>query len=119
MSIEKIKLAAEQIMNRMPAVKGKGEEATKQAMVMPMLQAMGYDIWNPDEVHPEYEADFAVKKSGQKEKVDIVAFARAYCFVKRHSLQNGFVFAVASFQSKIPFTGLQAHRYPCGIVKTG
>ena len=72
MSIDKIKSAAEQIMSRVPAVKGKGEVATKQAMIMPMLQAMGYDIWNPLEVCPEYEADFAKKKSaGHKEKVDI------------------------------------------------
>ena len=37
MSIEKLKLAAEQIVSRMAAVKS--EEATKQAMVMPMIQA--------------------------------------------------------------------------------
>ena len=36
-----------------------------------MIDALGYDIWNPTEVCPEYESDFAVKKSGQKEKVDI------------------------------------------------
>ena len=71
MSIERIKSTAEQIMSRLNAVKGRGEEATKQAMVMPMLQAMGYDIWNPEEVCPEYDADFAIKKMGQKEKVDI------------------------------------------------
>ena len=74
MSIEKIKAAADQIMSRLSAVKGKGEEATKQAMVMPMLNAMGYDIWNPEEVCPEYDADFEIKKYGQKEKVDIAIF---------------------------------------------
>jgi predicted type IV restriction endonuclease len=31
---------------------------------------LGYDIWNPAEVCPEYDADFAMKKAGQKEKVD-------------------------------------------------
>ena len=73
MSIEKLKLAAEQIVSRMAAVKS--EEATKQAMVMPMIQAMGYDIWNPEEVCPEYEADFDTKKkAGPKEKVDLAIF---------------------------------------------
>lgn len=71
MSIEKIKAVSEQILNRLPAVLGKSEEATKQALVLPMLDALGYDIWNPTEVCPEYEADFAVKKIGQKEKVDV------------------------------------------------
>lgn len=71
MSFEAIKKVSEQIVNRLPSVRGKGEEATKQALVLPMLDALGFDIWNPSEVCPEYEADFAIKKQGQKEKVDI------------------------------------------------
>ena len=70
MSIEKIESAIEKIMNRTEAVRGRGEEATKQAMILPLLEALGYDIWNPLEVCPEYEADTAIKKNGQKEKVD-------------------------------------------------
>lgn len=71
MSLEKLKLVSDQILSRLPSVKGKGEEATKQALVLPMLDALGYDIWNPGEVCPEFEADFAIKKAGQKEKVDL------------------------------------------------
>jgi len=71
MSIEKLKAVADQIIARLPMVKNKGEEATKQALVLPMLDALGFDIWNPTEVCPEYEADFvATKKQGPKEKVD-------------------------------------------------
>jgi hypothetical protein len=36
-----------------------------------MLDALGYDIWHPGEVCPEYDADFAIRKAGQKEKVDV------------------------------------------------
>jgi len=71
MTFERIKAVCDQILNRVPAVRGKGEQATKQALVLPMLDALGYDIWSPAEVCPEYDADFAVKKAGQKEKVDI------------------------------------------------
>lgn len=71
MSLDKIKVVSEQILNRLPAVRGRGEEATKQALVLPMLDALGFDIWSPAEVCPEYEADFATKKAGQKEKVDV------------------------------------------------
>ncbi len=71
MSIERLKQTADQLMMRVPSVKGRGEEATKQALVLPMLQALDYDVWNPAEVCPEYEADFAIKKAGQKEKVDL------------------------------------------------
>lgn len=74
MSLEKIKAVSDQIISKLQAVKGKGEEATKQALVMPMLNALDYDVWNPTEVCPEYEADFAIKKAGQKEKVDIAIF---------------------------------------------
>jgi len=71
MSLEKLKATANQLLARLPTVRGRGEEATKQALVLPMIDALGYDIWNPAEVCPEFEADFAIKKAGQKEKVDI------------------------------------------------
>lgn len=70
MSMEKLKTVADQVVGRSVAVRGKGEEATKQALVLPILDALGFDIWNPEEVCPEYCADFAIKKLGQKEKVD-------------------------------------------------
>ena len=47
MSFEKIKAVAEQVLNRVPTVRGKGEQATKQSLVLPILDALGYDIWNP------------------------------------------------------------------------
>jgi hypothetical protein len=71
MSLERLKERLLAIQARIPMVRGRGEEATKQALVLPMLDALGYDIWNPTEVCPEFEADFAVKKQGQKEKVDL------------------------------------------------
>lgn len=43
------------------------EEATKNALIMPFIQALGYDIFNPLEVIPEYTADIGTKKG---EKVD-------------------------------------------------
>lgn len=71
MVMERLKTVASQILNRLSAVKGRGEEATKQALVLPMLDALGFDIWSPAEVCPEYDSDFAIKKLGQKEKVDL------------------------------------------------
>jgi len=43
------------------------EEAAKNALVMPFLRALGYDVFNPGEVIPEYTCDVATKKG---EKVD-------------------------------------------------
>lgn len=43
------------------------EEATKNALVMPFIAALGYDVFNPKEVIPEFVADVGTKKG---EKVD-------------------------------------------------
>ena len=43
------------------------EEAAKTALVMPFLQALGYDVFNPAEVVPEFTSDVGTKKG---EKVD-------------------------------------------------
>lgn len=43
------------------------EEAAKTALVMPFLQALGYDVFDPAEVVPEFTADVGIKKG---EKVD-------------------------------------------------
>lgn len=43
------------------------EEATKMSLIMPLFQALGYDVFNPMEFVPEYVADVGIKKG---EKVD-------------------------------------------------
>ena len=43
------------------------EEATKHALVMPFINALGYDVFNPAEVIPEFISDIGIKKG---EKVD-------------------------------------------------
>ena len=57
---EKIRKNAEQV---------NGEEATKHALILPFIHTLGYDIWNPKELIPEYVADFAIKVKPLK-KVD-------------------------------------------------
>ena len=59
---------AEQVRKRAEAVSG--EEATKMGLIVPFFSTLGYDVFDPTEVIPEYIADFAIKKSGQMEKVD-------------------------------------------------
>lgn len=43
------------------------EEATKTALILPFIKSLGYDVYNPTEVIPEYIADIGLKKG---EKVD-------------------------------------------------
>jgi hypothetical protein len=48
------------------------EEATKNAFIMPFISnVLGYDVFNPSEVVPEFTADVGVKKG---EKVDYAIF---------------------------------------------
>lgn len=47
--------------------KVKTEEATKVSIIMPFLQILGYNVFDPHEVVPEFSADVGTKKG---EKVD-------------------------------------------------
>jgi hypothetical protein len=66
----------------------KTEEATKTAFVMPLLQHLGYDIFNPTEVVPEFITDIGTKKG---EKIDYAIFkddAPAILIECKHWNQN-------------------------------
>lgn len=43
------------------------EEATKNALIMPFIRLLGFDVFDPFEVNPEFIADIGIKKG---EKVD-------------------------------------------------
>lgn len=47
------------------------EEGIKNAFVMPFLRALGYDVFNPIEVVPEFISDIGLKKG---EKIDYAIF---------------------------------------------
>ena len=57
---EKLSALAAKIRQQRGAIQT--EEATKNAMVMPFLQVLGYNIFDPTEVIPEYTADIGIKK---------------------------------------------------------
>jgi predicted type IV restriction endonuclease len=62
---DQIKQLGERVLRLKDQIKT--EEATKNAFIMPFIQALGYDIFNPLEVIPEFTADIGIKKG---EKVD-------------------------------------------------
>lgn len=59
----------QQLANRIPQQMEhcETEEATKNALIMPFINALGYDVFNLGEVIPEFTADIGIKKG---EKVD-------------------------------------------------
>jgi len=63
--VESIRAIAVQIPAQMEHLTT--EEATKHALVMPFINCMGYNVFDPREVVPEFTADHGTKKG---EKVD-------------------------------------------------
>lgn len=62
---DKLTTLAQRITRQKEAIQT--EEAAKTAFVMPFIQALGYDIFDPTEVIPEFVADVGSKKG---EKID-------------------------------------------------
>lgn len=63
--IDQLRVLAARITNTRALIQT--EEATKNAMIMPLIQALGYNVFDPLEVTPEFVADVGLKKG---EKVD-------------------------------------------------
>jgi hypothetical protein len=63
--IDQMRVLASRIANTRSMIQT--EEATKNAMIMPFIQALGYNVFDPLEVTPELVADVGTKKG---EKVD-------------------------------------------------
>jgi hypothetical protein len=63
--IDRIKELASRIPKQLEHIET--EEATKNAFVMPFISALGYDIFDPIEVIPEFTADIGTRRG---EKVD-------------------------------------------------
>lgn len=63
--IDRIRELAGRIEKQLPHIQT--EEATKNALIMPFISALGYNVFDPTEVTPELHADVGLKKG---EKVD-------------------------------------------------
>lgn len=77
------------------------EEATKTALVLPFIRELGYDIFDPEEVIPEFTADVGIKKG---EKVD-------YAICKDGS--PIILFECKPYGSKLESYSSQLYRYFC------
>ncbi|MDO2970162.1 type I restriction endonuclease [Mycobacteroides abscessus] len=102
------------------------EEATKNAFIMPFISnVLGYDVFDPSEVVPEFVADVGVKKG---EKVDYAIFKDGQVQILmeckkigdpldlRYASQLFRYFAVTSARIAILTNGQQYHVYTDGAL---
>lgn len=96
-----LKLRLEQLHQRVVGLKDQinTEEATKNAFVMPFIQILGYDIFNPTEVIPEHICDIGTKKG---EKVD---------YVIRNNNEPILIFECKHWKESADAHNSQLHRY--------
>lgn len=57
---DEIQQFAKRVDRLLPQIKT--EEATKTSLIMPFLRILGYDVFDPFEVQPEFIADIGIKK---------------------------------------------------------
>jgi len=96
-----LKLKLTQLHQRVVGLKDQinTEEATKNAFVMPFIQILGYDIFNPTEVVPEHICDIGTKKG---EKVD---------YVIRKNNEPILIFECKHWKENADAHNSQLHRY--------
>lgn len=96
-----LKIKLEQLHQKVIGLKDQigTEEATKNAFVMPFIQILGYDIFNPTEVIPEHICDIGTKKG---EKVD---------YVIRHNDSPIFIIECKHWKESADAHNSQLHRY--------
>lgn len=63
------------------------EEATKTSVIMPFFQALGYDVFNPEEFVPEFTADVGIKK-GEKVDYAILQNGHPIILIEAKSIQE-------------------------------
>jgi hypothetical protein len=64
--IDQIKGLSSQISKQLDHIET--EEATKNALIMPFINILGYNVFNPAEVVPEFTCDVGTKKAEQKKR---------------------------------------------------
>lgn len=100
------------------------EEATKNALIMPFIQALGYDVFNPLEVVPELDCDLA-KKKGEKIDYAIMKDGEAILVIEckhwqqpldNHKIQLARYFASSKAKFGLLTNGLE-YRFYTDLVK--
>ena len=105
------------IAERIPNLKARlaTEEATKQALVLPFLQALGYNVFDPTEVEPEYNADFGETK-GWKADYALKFDGQPVIIIECKVISNNLVGVVPQLGRYFPHTNARIGVLTNGII---
>ena len=84
--LERIQQLKEQAVNLKDCLQT--EEATKNALIMPFLRALGYDVFNPLEVVPEFIADSSRLKKDEKVDYAIIKDGNPIILLECKKIEN-------------------------------
>ena len=90
------------------------EEAAKTSLIMPFIQMLGYNIFDPTEVVPEFTADFGTKKG---EKVDYALMQNGNPVVLIEAKKHGAALRVEQESQLFRYFSATAARF--GILTDG
>ena len=104
------------IANRLPTIRSvcTNEESTKLFLVLPVLNALGYDVTDPTVVQPEYAADF---RDGLSDRADYVIMRDGAPVIAVECKKVGTDLAANRGQLRGYFTAL--HDVRLGILTNG
>lgn len=109
---EDIQTLAIQITEKKPYITD--EQTTKNSLILPFIQILGYDIFNPLEVKPEFASDYGIKKSS---KVDyaILKDNKPIVFIEAKPINEN----LSNYDSQLAFYFNATSEVKLGILTNG
>jgi len=90
------------------------EETTKHSLIIPFIQVLGYDVFNPREVKPEFVSDFG-KKKGSKVDYAIFKDEKPIIFIEAKPVNTD----LTNYDSQLAFYFNAIHEVKLGIITNG
>jgi hypothetical protein len=90
------------------------EQTTKSSLIVPFIQVLGYDIFNPLEVKPEFTSDYG-KKKGSKVDYAIFKDGNPIIFIEAKPVNSD----LTNYSNQLEFYFNAIHEVKLGIITNG
>lgn len=110
--IDQLRALASRVPNQLEHTKT--EEATKHALILPFINALGYNVFDPSEVMPEFTCDVGTKKG---EKIDYAILREGRPIILFECKQSGTNLEFAEFSQLLRYFHVTSARI--GVLTNG